>query len=190
MVGGRSTSPTGEPEGFRAVFVGYGIVAPSTTGTITKGRRPQDDRDARGDPPVPIRESAGSVRNIRRQGDDVTRPLDHKCELRRRGAAGAIIVHETGPAGYPFEVLRTATSARSSTWSRQRTWTARRSRPGTVDRARDILKMAGRTDELKARRDARLRRCPRRDGVDDAAQQAAPSIRVDREIEGRSETQR
>ena len=37
-----------------------------------------------------------------------------------KGAAAAIIIHETGPAGYPFEVVSGSWGARTST-SRRRT---------------------------------------------------------------------
>ena len=36
----------------------------------------------------------------------------------QKGAAGVLIVHETGPAGYPFDVVQAARSASSSISSR------------------------------------------------------------------------
>ena len=51
------------------------------------------------DPPLPRRE------DVRRQGDDLLRPLDLQVRDGREEAAGVLIVHETIPAGYPFSVI-------------------------------------------------------------------------------------
>ena len=49
-----------------------------------------------------------------------------------KGAAGVLIIHETEPAGYPFDVVQGGKSASSSIWSRPtRTWAAPRSKAGS-----------------------------------------------------------
>ena len=70
----------------------------------------------------------------------------------QKGAAGAIIIHETGPAGYPFAVIQNSnlgekfdlvTPNKNMDRVAIEAWV-------TVDRGRDILKMAGQNfDELK-----------------------------------------
>ncbi len=99
------------------VFVGYGTVAPEEGWDDYKGV------DVRGkaivmlvnDPPVPLaddptRRDPGVFR-----GDAMTYygRWTYKYEVaREKGAAAAILVHETGPAGYPWEVV-------SGSWGRE-----------------------------------------------------------------------
>ena len=93
------------------VFVGYGVVAPEYNWDDFKGV------DLKGktmvvlvnDPQVPDPSDPSKLdaKNVQRHGDDVLRPLDLQVrEAARRGAAGALIIHETGPAGYPFNVVQ------------------------------------------------------------------------------------
>lgn len=96
------------------VFVGYGVVAPEY------GWDDYKDVDVRGktivmlinDPPVPAGD--GLDPNMFR-GEAMTYygRWTYKYEIAsEKGAAGAIIVHETGPAGYPWEVV-------SGSWGRE-----------------------------------------------------------------------
>lgn len=107
-------------QGSDVVFVGYGVVAPEYGWDDYKGQ------DMHGktmlmlvnDPAVPAPDAA--------KGD--TTALDttmfkgkamtyygrwtYKYEIASdKGAAAAIIIHETGPAGYPYEVVRSSYSA-------------------------------------------------------------------------------
>ena len=59
------------------------------------------------DPPVPEPDDPDSARRrISGPGDDLLWPLDIQVRDRlRKGAAAVLLVHETGPAGYPYEVV-------------------------------------------------------------------------------------
>lgn len=92
------------------VFVGYGIVAPEYGWDDYKGM------DVRGktivmlvnDPPV--LDAAGRLDNAIFRGNAMTYygRWTYKYEIASaKGAAACLIVHETGPAGYPFAVLGT-----------------------------------------------------------------------------------
>ena len=89
------------------VFVGYGVTAPEYGWDDTKGQ------DLKGkvlvvlvnDPPVPDEKVFG--------GDAMTYygRWTYKYEQAARlGAAGCLIVHQTGPAGYPWEVVQNSWS--------------------------------------------------------------------------------
>ena len=60
------------------------------------------------DPPCPTRRiRPRSTQDVRRQGHDLLRPLDVQYEeAAELGAAAVFIVHETAPAGYPFNVVQ------------------------------------------------------------------------------------
>jgi Zn-dependent M28 family amino/carboxypeptidase len=92
------------------VFVGYGVVAPEYNWDDYKGI------DVRGktivmlvnDPPVPDPKNPSQLDSKVFQGKAMTYygRWTYKYEIAsQKGAAAAVIVHETGPAGYPFEVL-------------------------------------------------------------------------------------
>jgi Zn-dependent M28 family amino/carboxypeptidase len=92
------------------VFVGYGVVAPEYGWDDFKGV------DVRGktlvmlinDPPVPDPHDPGKLNEGVFRGHAMTYygRWTYKYEIAAsRGAAAAIIVHETGPAGYPYLVL-------------------------------------------------------------------------------------
>jgi Zn-dependent M28 family amino/carboxypeptidase len=94
------------------VFVGYGIVAPEYGWDDYKGV------DVRGktivmlvnDPPVPDPRDPSRRDPAMFKGDALTYygRWTYKYEIAARmGAAAAIIVHETKPASYPYEVVRT-----------------------------------------------------------------------------------
>jgi Zn-dependent M28 family amino/carboxypeptidase len=99
------------------VFVGYGVVAPEYGWDDYKGT------DVRGktivmlvnDPAVPSAADSSTLDEHMFKGRAMTYygRWTYKYEIAaQKGAAAAIIVHETGPAGYPYEVV-------SATWGRE-----------------------------------------------------------------------
>ena len=99
------------------VFVGYGVTAPEY------GWDDYKDVDVKGktivmlinDPAVPSASNPAELDANAFKGKAMTyygRWTYKYEEATRRGAAAAIIVHETGPAGYPFEVV-------SGSWGRE-----------------------------------------------------------------------
>jgi Zn-dependent M28 family amino/carboxypeptidase len=99
------------------VFVGYGVTAPEYGWDDYKGV------DVKGktivmlinDPAVPSASNPNELDANAFKGKAMTyygRWTYKYEEATRRGAAAAIIVHETGPAGYPFEVV-------SGSWGRE-----------------------------------------------------------------------
>ena len=92
------------------VFVGYGIVAPEYNWDDYKGV------DVKGktilmlinDPPIPDPADPSRLDEKMFKGKAMTYygRWTYKYEIAsEKGAAAALIIHETGPAGYPFEVL-------------------------------------------------------------------------------------
>lgn len=92
------------------VFVGYGVVAPEYDWDDFKGV------DVRGktllmlvnDPPVPDPNQPGSLDDRMFRGKAMTYygRWTYKFEIAAaRGAAAAMVIHETGPAGYPYFVV-------------------------------------------------------------------------------------
>lgn len=99
------------------VFVGYGVVAPEYGWDDYKGL------DVKGktivmlinDPPVPHPQDTTKLDDNLFKGRAMTYygRWTYKYEIAaEKGAAACIIVHETGPAGYPYEVV-------SGSWSRE-----------------------------------------------------------------------
>jgi len=99
------------------IFVGYGIVAPEYNWDDYKGL------DVKGktivmlinDPPVPDTQDSTKLNSKIFNGRAMTYygRWTYKYEIAaEKGAAACIIVHETGPAGYPYEVV-------SGSWSRE-----------------------------------------------------------------------
>lgn len=99
------------------VFVGYGIVAPEYGWDDYKGV------DVKGktivmlinDPPIPMAGNPEQLDSTMFGGKAMTYygRWTYKYEIAaEKGAAAAIIIHETGPAGYPYEVV-------SGSWSRE-----------------------------------------------------------------------
>jgi Zn-dependent M28 family amino/carboxypeptidase len=97
------------------VFVGYGIVAPEY------GWDDYKDVDVRGktilmlinDPPIPDPKDPTKLDEKMFKGKAMTYygRWTYKYEIAAaKGAAAAIIVHETGPAGYPFDVIQGSSS--------------------------------------------------------------------------------
>src|SRR5205814_2807064 len=97
------------------VFVGYGIVAPEY------GWNDYKDVDVRGktllmlinDPPIPDAKDPGKLDDKMFGGRAMTYygRWIYKYEIAaKKGAAAAVIIHETGPAAYPYSVVRTSWS--------------------------------------------------------------------------------
>ena len=108
------TQHFGQPElsvaGSEIVFVGYGVVAPEY------GWDDYKDVDVRGktilmlvnDPAVPDPADPSRLDPNVFRGDAMTYygRWTYKYEIAsEKGAAAAIVIHETGPAGYPWEVV-------------------------------------------------------------------------------------
>jgi Zn-dependent M28 family amino/carboxypeptidase len=92
------------------VFVGYGVVAPEYGWDDFKGVdvRGKTILMLVGDPPVPDPNDPTKLDERMFQGRAMTYygRWTYKFEIAaQRGAAAALIVHETGPAGYPFWVV-------------------------------------------------------------------------------------
>ena len=93
------------------VFVGYGVVAPEFGWDDFKG---VDVRGKTlvmlvGDPPVPDPANPAALDPTVFKGAAMTYygRWTYKYEMAaKKGAAAAIIVHETGPAGYAFDVVK------------------------------------------------------------------------------------
>ena len=97
------------------VFVGYGVVAPEY------GWNDYKDVDVKGktilmligDPPVPDPKDPSKLDEKMFKGRAMTYygRWTYKYEIAaQRGAAAAIIIHETEPAGYPYTVVKTSWS--------------------------------------------------------------------------------
>jgi Zn-dependent M28 family amino/carboxypeptidase len=95
------------------LFVGYGIVAPEY------GWDDYKDVDVRGkmilmligDPPIPDPKDPSKLDEKMFKGKAMTYygRWTYKYEITaQKGAAGAVIIHETGPAGYPYSVVKTS----------------------------------------------------------------------------------
>jgi len=109
--------PESKVENSDIVFVGYGVVAPEYGWDDYKGV------DVRGktivmlinDPAVPDAADPTKLDTKMFKGNAMTYygRWTYKYEIAsEKGAAAAIIIHETGPAGYPYEVV-------SGSWSRE-----------------------------------------------------------------------
>ena len=106
----RRAEPEVKVTGSELVFVGYGIVAPEY------GWDDYKDVDVAGktivmlvnDPPVPSAADPARLDSAFFRGPAMTYygRWTYKYEVAaEKGAAAAVIVHETGPAGYPFTVV-------------------------------------------------------------------------------------
>ena len=149
--------PESKVENSDIVFVGYGVVAPEYGWDDYKGV------DVKGktivmlinDPAVPDAGDASKLDEKMFKGKAMTYygRWTYKYEIAaEKGAAAAIIVHETGPAGYPYEVV-------SGSWSREnfdiQTPDKNMGRPAveswiTLDRAKELFTAGGQDfDALK-----------------------------------------
>ena len=113
----RRLVPESKVENSDMVFVGYGVVAPEYGWDDYKGL------DVKGktivmlinDPAVPDPNDPSKLDDKMFKGKAMTYygRWTYKYEIAtEKGAAAAIIIHETGPAGYPYEVV-------SGSWSRE-----------------------------------------------------------------------
>jgi Zn-dependent M28 family amino/carboxypeptidase len=139
------------------VFVGYGVVAPEYQWDDYKGV------DVKGktivmlvnDPPVPDPANASQLDPKTFGGRAMTYygRWTYKYEIgAEKGAAGVLIIHETEPAGYPFEVLQGGNLGEKLDLVTPDKNMGRANIEGwiTVDQGREILQMAGQDfDELK-----------------------------------------
>ena len=107
-------------EGSEVVFVGYGVVAPEYGWDDYKDVDVKDKTILMliNDPAVPAPNAApgdtAALDTAMFKGKAMTYygRWTYKYEIAsQKGAAAAIIIHETGPAGYPYEVVRSSNSA-------------------------------------------------------------------------------
>jgi len=138
------------------VFVGYGVVAPEYNWDDYKGM------DVAGktlvmlvnDPPVPDPNNANELDPKTFGGKAMTYygRWTYKYEIgAQKKAAGVLLVHETGPAGYPFEVVQSKVTEQFDLVTPDKNM-SRVAIEGwiTLDRAKELLKTAGRDfDDLK-----------------------------------------
>jgi Zn-dependent M28 family amino/carboxypeptidase len=100
-------------EDSEVVFVGYGVVAPEYRWDDYK------DVDVHGktilmligDPPIPDPKDPSKLDDKMFKGKAMTYygRWTYKYEIAaKKGAAAAVIIHETGPAGYPYSVVKTS----------------------------------------------------------------------------------
>jgi Zn-dependent M28 family amino/carboxypeptidase len=138
------------------VFVGYGVVAPEYNWDDYKGL------DVKGktlvmlvnDPPVPDPSNPSSLDPKTFGGKAMTYygRWTYKYEIAaQKGAAGALIIHETAPAAYPFSVVQNKTGEQFDLVTPDKNM-SRVSIEGwiTLEQGKSLLKMAGQDfDALK-----------------------------------------
>ncbi len=95
------------------VFVGYGVVAPEYGWDDYKGLdvRGKTLLMLIGDPPIPDSKDPSKLDEKTFKGKAMTYygRWTYKYEIAaQKGAAAAVIIHETGPAGYPYSVVKTS----------------------------------------------------------------------------------
>jgi Zn-dependent M28 family amino/carboxypeptidase len=145
------------------VFVGYGVVAPEY------GWDDYKDVDMKGktmlilvnDPPVPDPSDATKLDEKMFKGRAMTYygRWTYKYEIAAtKGAAAVLIIHETGPAGYPFEVVSGSFGRENFTIQRPDKNAGRVPVEGwiTYDKAAEICKLAGK--DLEALKKAAIQK--------------------------------
>lgn len=154
----RRVVPSVEVKDSELVFVGYGVIAPEYDWDDYKGT------DLKGktivmlvnDPAIPDPSNPGQLDPEVFKGDAMTYygRWTYKYEIAAElGADAAIIVHETGPAGYPWEVVRGSWGAENFDIRAEDGNMSRAAVEGwiTTDMARELFAAAGHDfDELKA----------------------------------------
>jgi Zn-dependent M28 family amino/carboxypeptidase len=140
-------------------FVGYGVVAPEYNWDDFKGVDVRGKTIVMliGDPPVPdpANPAALDAKVFKGQALTYYGRWTYKLEMAaKKGAAAAVIVHETGPAGYAFDVVK-------SSWARENLGIDAPDEPSrhaavdawiTLDRAKALFSACGLDyDALKAR---------------------------------------
>jgi Zn-dependent M28 family amino/carboxypeptidase len=138
------------------VFVGYGVVAPEFMWDDYKGL------DVKGktlvmlvnDPPVPDPSNADALDPKTFGGRAMTYygRWTYKYEIgKEKGAAGVLLIHETGPAGYPFDVVQSKVTEQFDLVTPDKNM-SRVAIEGwiTLDQGRKLMEMAGQDfDALK-----------------------------------------
>ncbi len=138
------------------VFVGYGVVAPEFNWDDYKGV------DVKGktlvmlvnDPPVPDPANADALDPKTFGGKAMTYygRWTYKYEIgAEKGAAGVLLIHETGPAGYPFDVVQSKVAEQFDLVTPDKNM-GRVAIEGwiTLDQGKKLLQMAGQDfDALK-----------------------------------------
>lgn len=129
------------------VFAGYGIVAPEY------GWNDYEGLDVKGKTVVVMINDPGYADSTLFKGKNMTyygRWTYKFEEASRQGAAGILIIHDTKPAAYPWTVVRSGWSKSKLTLQTENNGMDRTVVEGwiTSDVARQLLKMAGRTDAL------------------------------------------
>ena len=145
------------------VFVGYGVVAPEYNWDDYK------DVDVRGkvivmlvnDPPVPDPKNPAQLDPKMFGGKAMTYygRWTYKYEIAaEKGAAGALIIHETGPAGYPWDVVKGSWSVEQFDLESKDNNMSKVAVQGwiTNDRARELLAASG--NDLASLKKAAVRR--------------------------------
>jgi Zn-dependent M28 family amino/carboxypeptidase len=107
----RHVAPTASIQNSELVFVGYGVVAPEFNWDDYKGLDVTGKTIVMlvGDPPVPDESDASQLDPAVFGGKAMTYygRWTYKFEMAaEKGAAGVFLVHETGPAGYPFQIVQ------------------------------------------------------------------------------------
>ncbi len=132
------------------VFVGYGVGAPEYSWDDFK------DADVKGkvmvvlinDPPVPDPHNPAELDPKTFKGKAMTyygRWTYKFEEAARRGAAGCLIVHQRGPAGYPWDVVKTSNTGEQFDLVREDKGMSRSAVEGwmTYDQAKALFALAG-----------------------------------------------
>src|SRR6266852_1400602 len=145
----KHVAPSAALENSELVFVGYGVVAPEFNWDDYKGL------DVKGktlvmlvnDPPVPDPNNANELDAKTFGGKAMTYygRWTYKYEIgAQKGAAGVLIVHETEPAGYGFNVVQGKTGEQFDLVTPDKNM-ARASIEGwvTLDQAKKLLQSAG-----------------------------------------------
>ena len=152
----KHVAPSATLQNSELVFVGYGVVAPEFDWDDFKGV------DVKGktivvlvnDPPVPDPANAGQLDPKTFGGKAMTYygRWTYKYEMAaQKGAAGALIIHETEPAGYGFNVIQGKTGEQCDLVTPDKNM-GRAAIEGwiTLDQAKTLLKNAGKDfDTLK-----------------------------------------
>jgi Zn-dependent M28 family amino/carboxypeptidase len=153
----KHVAPSASISNSDVVFVGYGVVAPEFNWDDYKGL------DVKGktlvmlvnDPPVPDPNNANELDPKTFGGKAMTYygRWTYKYEIAaQKGAAGALIIHETIPAGYPFNVVQGKTGEQFDLVTPDKNM-SRAAIEGwmALAQSKQLLKMAGQDfDKLKA----------------------------------------
>ena len=153
----RRLTPEVEVKNSDVVFVGYGVVAPEY------GWDDYKDVDVKGktivmlinDPPVPDPADPAKLDHTMFRGRAMTYygRWTYKYEIATaKGAAAAVVVHETDPAGYPWDVVRSSWGGENFDLQTPDNNTGRVAVESwiTLDKAREIFRFAGQDfDALK-----------------------------------------